>query len=84
MPSGACVIRYAGKRGVVWRLKYIDAAGEQVMETLGREAEGWTRRKAERELRHRLSDVERKGLRHPAPLTFSEYADTWIEEAKQR
>jgi integrase len=84
MPSGAAVIRYEGKRGVVWRVKYVDAAGEQVMETLGREAEGWTRRKAERELRHRLSDVERKGLRRPAPLTFSEYADTWIEEAKRR
>jgi putative heme degradation protein len=60
MPSGSCVVRYVGKRGVVWRVKYVDAAGEQVMETLGREAEGWNRRKAERELRHRLADVERK------------------------
>jgi integrase len=83
MPSGAAVIRYAGKRGTTWRIKYVDAAGEQIMETLGREPE-WNRRKAERELRHRLSDVERKGLRRPAPLTFGEYAETWLEEAKRR
>jgi integrase len=83
MPSGAAVIRYAGKRGVVWRIKYIDAAGQQVMETLGREPE-WSRRTADRELRHRLADVERKGLRRPIPLTFSEYQATWFEGCQRR
>lgn len=27
MPRGGCVIRYAGARGTVWRIKYRDAAG---------------------------------------------------------
>ena len=35
MPSGAAVIKYEGKRGVVWRVKYNDADGRQVKETLG-------------------------------------------------
>lgn len=84
MPSGACVIRYAGKRGVVWRIKYADADGRQAMETLGPEGEGWNRKKAETELRERLVRVERNGWRRPAPLTFDEYAKTWFEEGKTR
>jgi integrase len=84
MPSGACVIRYAGKRGVVFRIKYADAEGRQVMETLGPEREGWTERKAEAELRERLVRVERRGWRRPAPLTFSEYAETWFSEGESR
>jgi hypothetical protein len=85
VPSGAAVIRYAGKRGVVWRLKYIDAGGQQVMETLGREPE-WDRKRAEAELRERLVRVERKGYRRPQKLTFGEYGDTWLNEnaAKRR
>jgi hypothetical protein len=35
MASGSCVIEYAGKRGVVYRIKFTDADGRQVMETLG-------------------------------------------------
>lgn len=70
MPSGACVIRREGKRGVVFYVKYRDADGRQVKERLGREVDGWTERKAKAELRHRLSDVERKGWRKPRALTF--------------
>jgi integrase len=84
MPSGACVVRYAGKRGVVWRIKYADAEGRQVMETLGPERQGWTERKAEAELRERLVRVERRGWRKPAPLTFDVYSETWLEEGEQR
>jgi integrase len=84
MPSGACVVRYEGKRGVVWRIKYADAEGRQVMETLGPERDGWTRRKAKAELRERLVKVERRGWRKPAPLTFGVYADGWLEECKVR
>jgi integrase len=73
MPSGAAVIRYDGKRGVVWRVKYADADGRQVMETLGREPE-WDRRKAERALGARLADVE-KGMRKPPKRTFDMLAD---------
>jgi integrase len=73
MPSGAAVIRYEGKRGVSWRIKYADADGRQVMETLGREPE-WNRRKAERSLGARLAEVE-KGMRRPRRRTFDDLAD---------
>lgn len=84
MPSGAAVIVYEGKRGRVFRLKYVDAAGRQVMETLGPEREGWTGRKAEAELRERLVRVERKGYRRPKPTTFLAYRETWFEEGRTR
>jgi hypothetical protein len=29
MPSGAAVIRYSGKRGISWRIKYRDASGSR-------------------------------------------------------
>jgi integrase len=84
MPAGSAVIRYAGKRGIVWRIKYRDAAGVQVMETLGAERDGWTERKAKAELRERLVRVERRGWRRPAPLTFAAYAKTWRAEGERR
>lgn len=80
MPSGAAVVRYAGKRGVVWRIKYADADGRHVMETLGPEREGWTERKAAAELRERLVRVERQRYRRPAPLTFGTFAERWVDE----
>ena len=43
MPRGAAVIPYDGKRGRVWRIKYADAAGKQVMETIEAERDGVTR-----------------------------------------
>lgn len=78
MPSGAAVIRYEGARGVTWRIKYRDASGQQVKETLGRAAAGWTRRKAEAELRARLVAVEKEGYRKPTPTTFGTVADEWL------
>lgn len=84
MPSGAGVIEYRGKRGVVYRVKYADASGKQVMETLGPEREGWTRRKAEAELRARLVKVDKGGWRKPAPLTFAGYAGMWFAEGESR
>src|SRR5436190_7309697 len=48
MASG-CVIEYRGKRGRVFRIKYTDAIGRQVMETLGRGEEGWTTTQLEKE-----------------------------------
>ena len=71
MPSGAAVIRYEGPRGVSWRIKYQDADGRQVKETLGREAVR-DRRKAERALGARLADVEKDCANRPgAPSTIS-------------
>ena len=63
MPRGASVVRYEGKRGAVWRIKYRDAAGKQVQETLGPEPP-WTERKAQRELGKRLAAVD-EGFRKP-------------------
>jgi integrase len=84
MPEGACVVVYQGKRGTVYRIKYRDADGKQTMESLGPEREGWTKKKAEAELRERLVRVERRGYRRPAPLTFTDYADRWRAEAEKR
>jgi Phage integrase, N-terminal SAM-like domain len=78
VPSGAAVIRYAGKRGVVFYVKFVDAGGRQVKERLGREADGWTERKARAELEARLTDVRREGLRKPQALTFSVFAGEWL------
>ena len=78
MPRGSAVIRYAGKRGVVWRIKYADATGRQVQETVGAEADGVTRKVAEAALRDRLVKVEGRGWRKPAPTTFREYAAAWM------
>ena len=83
MPSGACVLRYEGTRGVTWRVKYRDAEGRQVQETIGRETDGVTRKVADAELRERLVRVERKGYRRPRALTFGEYAETWFETGKR-
>jgi integrase len=83
MASGS-VIEYRGKRGKVYRIKYLDATGKQVMETVGRESEGWTKRKAEAELRERLVRVEKRGWRKPAPFTFAAYAETWFSEGEKR
>jgi integrase len=83
MPSGS-VIRYEGSRGVVWRVKYRDATGRQVMETVGAERDGVTRRQAEAELRERLVKVDRRGWRKPAPLTFADYGDRWFAEGETK
>src|SRR5919201_1995091 len=80
MPSGSAVLRYEGPRGVTWKIKYRDADGRQVKETLGRAADGWSRRKAEAELRARLVAVERDGYRKPAPSTFATFAAEWLDE----
>jgi integrase len=78
MANGS-VIEYAGKRGVVWRISYRDATGRQVMETIGAERDGVTRKRAEAELRDRLVKVEQKGWRRPKPTLFRDYAKAWFE-----
>jgi site-specific recombinase XerD len=79
MPEGACVIERAGKRGVVWYVKYRDADGRQVKERLGRSVDGWNRKKAEAELRSRVVAVEKAGYRKPEPITFASLAKEWLE-----
>ena len=76
MPRGASVVRYQGKRGAVWRIRYRDAAGRQVQETLGPEPP-WTERKAQRELGKRLAAVA-EGFRKPDRVTFSDFAERFV------
>jgi integrase len=85
MASG-CVVEYKGKRGKVFRIKFTDASGKQVMQTLGPardpkvHPEGLTRREAEQALADRLSDVRRNGYRRPKPLRFTEVAQDWYDD----
>src|SRR5579864_2840694 len=83
VPS-AGVIEYRGKRGVTFRIKYRDADGKQVMETVGAEQDGMTRKQAAAVRRQRLVAVEQKEYRKPSPVTFRQYAETWFEESQGR
>lgn len=77
-PKWGRVWRYQGKRGrVVWRIRYTDATGRRVLETLGKEP-AWNRQLAEKELRRRLVDVERDGYQKPQRLTFQAFSDRWL------
>ena len=80
MASGSGIIEYRGKRGTVWRIKYRDAEGRQVMETVGAERDGVTRKQAASELRERFVRVERKGYRRPRRLRGASTPTTWLEE----
>jgi integrase len=73
------VWRYEGPRGVVWRIRYQDAAGKRVLETLGKEPL-WDRKRAEQELRRRLVDVERDHYTKPEPLTFAAFSERWLTD----
>ncbi len=78
MLHGAAVIRYEGKRSANWQIKYRDATGGQVKETLGPEPK-WNKAKAERELGKRLAAVE-EGYRKPDKLTFAQFTVRFQEE----
>jgi integrase len=72
------VIEYAGKRGTTFRLRFHDARGQRVIETLPR---GTTRKEAERALAARIADVDRVGYTKPsASATFRAVATRWLAE----
>ena len=75
-PKWGRVWRYQGPRGVVWRIRYRDATGKRILETLGKEP-AWTRGRADKELRRRLVDVERDGYTQPEKLTLRAFAERW-------
>jgi integrase len=77
MPAQAGVVEYHGARGVVFRIRYLDANGVQVQETLGRAPE-WDRKRAERELGVRLAKVE-EGMTRQTRETFAAFAAEWRE-----
>jgi integrase len=84
------VILWKGKRGSVWRIKYADATGHAVMETIGpakseTRQDGFTRSDVEAELRDRLNRVEKKRWEKPKPTTFATYQARWFaEQDRQR
>src|SRR5437867_2131556 len=78
MASG-CVLKYRGKRGTTWSIKYTDADGRQVRERLGKAEEGWSKRKAESSLRARLVAVEKDSYRKPQAVTFESFAREWLD-----
>src|SRR2546423_1260103 len=80
MARGSAVVRYRGKRGDVWRIKYTDASGKQHMETLGPASEGWNRKQARLELGAREQAVAREGYRKPERITFESFALQWVEQ----
>ena len=86
-PTGQ-VIAPNGGRQRSWGIRF-RAHGERRFLTLGTAAEGWDRRRAERELRHVLADVERGIWRSPPrdPVpdvrrdpTFHEFAEEWLRD----
>jgi integrase len=78
-PRWGRVWRYEGTRGVVWRIRYRDASGRRIMETLGKEP-AWNRKRAEKELRRRLVDVEREGYVAPERVTLAQFCERWLTE----
>jgi len=87
-PTGQVVVRERS-RGRVYGIRF-RAYGKREYVTLGSTEDGWTQEKAETELRHVMSDVER-GIwtptdRDPLPApeqpqdpTFHEFASHWLE-----
>ena len=67
---GAAVVEYHGKRGRVFRIKFGDADGQQVMETVGAERDGVTRKKAEAELPSGSSVSSGRATAVRSALTF--------------
>jgi integrase len=74
------VTRYAGKRGATWSIRYRDADGRRVSETLGGEADDWDRKRATEALQDRLSDVRREGRRKLEPVRFETFARGWLDD----
>ena len=73
-----------------WALRF-RAYGKRWFLTLGTPEEGWTRERAEAELRHVLADVERTIWRPPEPApvpairsepTFHEFASEWFDRRR--
>lgn len=73
------VIRYDGRRGTVWRLRYADAAGRRVSETLGSERDGWNDRSARDALLDRLHRVRNERHVRSQPVTLDAFARGWLD-----
>ena len=77
------LVRRVGKRGVTWSIRYHDADGKRVFETLGREPE-WNKTKAAAERRRRMVAVE-DGYRKPdGKVLFGAFAEQWLTDYTAR
>jgi len=74
------VIEYAGKKRTTYRLRFNDARGRRVSETLPK---GTTRKEAERALAARIADVDRGYKKPSSSSTFRELATRWLAEYPQ-
>jgi len=88
--SSGQVIPPKGDRQRSWAVRFT-AYGKRRFVTLGRPEEGWTRAKAEAELRQVLADVERGIWRTDEPVvavepavqpTFHEFSSEWLANAE--
>jgi integrase len=84
-PTGQVIAPQRKQRS--WAIRF-RAYGRRRYVTLGRPDEGWTRERAQAELRHVLADVERGFWRPPEPEaiggpkespTFHEFASEWLD-----
>jgi integrase len=72
------VVRYEGARGVVWRIRYADADGRRICETVGSECDGVSARMAEDALIAAMADVRRERKRAVQPARFADFAEEAI------
>jgi integrase len=76
--NGQVLVR-EGVKGTVYKIRYRDAGGKRVQETLGSEHEGWTDQRAAEALQDRLSDVRREGYRAPdGKVKLGPFAQEWL------
>src|SRR5690242_20613143 len=65
--------------GEVVTIRYRDASGRQIRETLGLKSEGWTRKKALEHERLRIVESRNVGVRKPIP-TLVALGWLWYDE----
>jgi integrase len=80
MASG-CIVTYKGKRGTVYRMKYVDASGRQVMDTI---PGARNKTEAKEALQNKLAEVNGGYRRadNKAP-TFGTYKEEWYERESE-
>jgi integrase len=88
-PATGQVLERRGKRGTTFALRFTLPDGERHQRRLGKDVDGWTRRRAEDELQALLADVRRgrpNEIAAPAPVKadplFAEFAHEWFERVR--
>ena len=76
--SGSVTV-YPGRRGKTFGIRYRDADGRRVSETLGSELDGWTERRAAEELEERRVQVRKEHRRKLEPVSFEAFAREFVK-----